>query len=87
MEMREDPTRKRAPKRYLAAAQGLPNRSVGNSYRLGLSSKEYVRSTESAEAAVQQLLTARDAVENEWSELLDGDTDALAIVRQVLVVL
>ena len=79
VEIREDSTRKRAPKQSLAVAQGPPNRSVGNSY--------YVRPTESPEAAVQQLLTARDAVQKEWSELLDGDTDALAIVRKVRVVL
>ena len=79
----EDPPRKRARKRPLAAAQGPPNRSVGNSYRLGLCSTEYVRSTESAEAAVQQLIIARDAVEKEWSELVNGEMDALAIVRKV----
>ena len=86
VEIREDSTRKRAPKRSLAAAQELPNRSVGHSYRFGLCSREYVRSTESTEAAVQQLLTARDAVQKEWSELLDGDTDALAIVRKARAV-
>ena len=58
-------------------------------HRLGLPWQytEYVLSTESPEATVQQLLTARDAVQKEWSELLDGDTDALAIVRKVRVVL
>ena len=86
-EIHQDPARKRAPKRSLAAAQGVPNRSEGQSYRLGLCGREYVRSTESPEAAVQQLLKARDAVQKEWSELLDGDTDALGIVRKVRVVL
>ena len=83
VEIRQGPTPKRAPKRSRAAAQGLPIRSEGTSYRLGLCSREYVRSTDSHEAAVEQLLKARDAVEKEWSELLDGDTDALGIVRKV----
>ena len=58
-------------------------------HRLGLPWQytEYVLSTESPEATVQQLLTARDAVQNEWLELFDGDKDALAIVRKVRVVL
>ena len=34
-EIHQDPARKRAPKRSLAAAQGVPNRSEGQSYRLG----------------------------------------------------
>ena len=36
VEIHQDPARKRAPKRSLAAAQGPPIRSEGTSYRLGL---------------------------------------------------
>ena len=71
---------------YVKTSSEDPPRKRARKQPQAAAQAEYVRSTESAEAAVQQLLTARDAVEKEWSELLDGDTDALAIFRKVRVV-
>ncbi len=70
-------------KRSRAAAQGPgpPQKT----YVLGLQGQEYVRSTESVELSVRQLLLARDAVQPEWSQLLliqDG-ADALSIARRL----
>ncbi len=45
-----------------------------NIYLLGLCPQKFVRSVESVEAAVGQLLAARSAVQEEWSELLQGGT-------------
>ena len=87
VEIRPDPTGKCGSKRSLAAAQGLPDRNQGHSYRLGLGGREYVRSPEAPDATVQQLLKARDAVQQEWSDLLDGHQDAFTIVRTVRQVL
>ncbi len=55
-------------------------------YFLGLCGQEYVRSMESAGAAVGQLLAARSAVHEEWAELLQRGTDALSIVRKLRVI-
>ena len=53
-------------------------------YTLGLTRQDYVLAPkEEREAAVQQLVAARSAVATKWSELLQGDTDALSIMRKL----
>ena len=64
-----------------AAARG--RQAAHKTYALGLYGQAYVRSTESAEASVQQLLLARGAVEEEWRQLLQGGRDALSIARRL----